>query len=178
MRIRLIIISIFLIITVSITPLVVLAELKEDIINFDYQNARVVNANGSWKIAAGNMWLLDFGSNQYQADRALQVIRRYRLNQQCFIGRPNPSMRYYLVNGQAPIGAMAGEDSIYFNNTNLRVAYYNNRWKIIEGGNHLLLDFDQNESEAWAALRIIWKYDFNYICFVGRPNPPMMYFRR
>jgi hypothetical protein len=43
---------------------------------------------------------------------------------------------------------------------------------------HAMLDFDQNKSEAWTALRIIWKYDFNYICFVGRPNPPMMYFRR
>lgn len=90
----------------------------------------------------------------------------------------DPSMQYYLSNGKPPVGPIPGEDSIRFDNNNLRVVNYNGRWKIIEGTNHAMLDFNQNEAEVWAALRIIWKYDFNYICFVGRPNPPMMYFRR
>lgn len=162
----------------AIAPLTVLGELKEDIIRFNFQNAQVVNIDGRCKVTANNMWLLDFGPNQAQANQALQVIRLYRLNQQCFVGRPDPSMQYYLSNGMPPVGPVPGEDSIRFDNNNLRVVNYNNRWKIIEGTNHAMLDFDQNEAEAWAALRIIWKYDFNYICFVGRPNPPMMYFRR
>ncbi len=73
---------------------------------------------------------------------------------------------------------MPGEDSIAFDNNNLRVVYLRNRWMIVEGNSHGMLNFDQNEAEAWTALRIIWKYDFHYICFVGRPNPAMMYFRR
>lgn len=177
MRNRLVI-SIFLLLIIAATPLFVLAELKEDIINFNYQNARVVSANGSWKVAADNMWLLDFGPNRQQADQALQIIQHYRLNQQCFVGRPQASMKYYLANGRAPVGPFPGEDSIYFDNTKLRVVNVRNRWKIIELPSHSMLDFDQNEAEAWIALRIIWKYDFSYICFVGRPNAPMMYFRR
>jgi hypothetical protein len=172
----LVILLIFLI--VLLTPILVQAEFREDIINFNNQNTRVVNARGSWKVAGDNKWLLDFGSNQAQANQALQVIRFYRLNQQCFVGRPKASMGYYLVNGQAPVGPMAGEDSIYFDNSKLRVVYQGSRWKIVEGRNHALLDFEGNESEAWTALRIIWKYDFSYICFVGRPNAPMTYFRR
>lgn len=163
---------------VMIAPITVCGELKEDIIRFNNQRAQVTNIDGHWKVVADNMWLLDFGSNQAQANQALQTIRFYRLNQQCFVGRPDPSMQYYLSNGMPPTGPIPGEDSIRFDNNNLRVVNYNNRWKIIEGTNHAMLDFDQNEAEAWAALRIIWKYDFNYICFVGRPNPPMIYFRR
>jgi hypothetical protein len=125
-----------------------------------------------------NKWLLDFGSNREQANQALQVISFYRLNQQCFVGRPKASLNYYLVNGKAPVGPMQGEDSIYFDNSKLRVVYINRHWKIIETPSHAMLDFDQNEAEAWTALRIIWKYDFSYICFVGRPNAPMMYFRQ
>ncbi len=177
MRNRLIILIFLLLITMA-TPLLVLAELKEDIINFNYQNARVASANGSWKVAADNMWLLDFGPNRQQAEQALQIIQHYRLNQQCFVGRPKASMQYYLTNGRAPVGPFPGEDSIYFDNTKLRVAYVRNRWKIIELPSHAMLDFDQNETEAWTAMRIIWKYDFSYICFVGRPNAPMVYFRR
>lgn len=178
MRKRLVTISMLLLLITAATPLFVLAELKEDIINFSYQNAQVVSANGSWKVAVGKMWLLDFGPNQQQAEQALQIIRHYRLNQQCFVGRPQPSMQYYLSNSRAPVGQFPGEDSIHFDNTKLRVVNVRNRWKIIELPSHMMLDFDQNEQEAWTALRIIWKYDFSYICFVGRPNAPMIYFRR
>lgn len=177
MRNHLVISMLLFLITAS-APLSLLAEVKEDIINFNYQNSRVASVNGSWKVAADNMWLLDFGPNQGQADQALQIIRHYRLNQQCFVGRPKASMQYYLTNGQVPVGPFPGEDSIYFDNTKLRVVNVRNRWKIIELPSHAMLDFDQNEAEAWNALRIIWKYDFSYICFVGRPNAPMMYFRR
>jgi len=177
MRKRLVALALVLLLTIGFIP-EVLGQFREDIINFDGVSARVVEVAGRWKVAAGNMWLLDFGANQSQANQALQVIRFYHLNQQCFVGRPGPSMQYYLNNGGAPLGPMPNEDCIFFDNNNLRVAKINNRWKIVEGGNHLLLDFDQNEAEAWTALRIIWKYDFSYICFVGRPNPPLTYFRR
>lgn len=155
-----------------------LGDLKEDIIYFNGQHAQVVNAQGRWKIAVGNMWLLDFENNQAEAQQALNVIRRYQLNQQCFVGRPQPSMEYYLSNGRPPMGPMPGEDAIRFDNTRIKVMYMGGRWKIVENGNHAMLDFDQNEDEAWRALRIIWKYDFSYLCFVGRPNPSMTYFRR
>jgi hypothetical protein len=169
---------IILVLLMAVTSLPVLGELREDIISFNPRIAQVANVNGRWKVISDNKLLLDFGLNQEQANQALQVISFYRLNQQCFVGRPKASMTYYLVNGKAPIGSMPGEDSIYFDNTKLKVVYINNHWKIIETPSHAMLDFGQNEAEAWTALRIIWKYDFSYICFVGRPNPPMIYFRR
>jgi hypothetical protein len=43
-------------------------------------------------------------------------------------------------------------------------------------GTHWILDFGASQANANKALNIIKKYGFSQICFVGRPNPPMMYF--
>lgn len=70
-------------------------QIKEDCIAFDNRHAEVKQAQGRWKVATGNMWLLDFAGNKAQADQALRVIRKYRMNKQCFVGRPNPPMTYF-----------------------------------------------------------------------------------
>ena len=123
------------------------------------------------------MWMLDFGSNEAEAREALRIIRYYGMNSQCFVGRPNPSMTYWLVNGSAPVVSMPGEDSVGFNPWNIEVRWIGGRWKIVEG-NHWILDFGSREDEARQALCIIQKYGFTRICFVGRPNASMTYFRK
>lgn len=153
------------------------AQGPEDCIAFDPAHAAVKQAQGHWKVAAGNMWLMDFGANKAKADQALSVIRKYRLNKQCFVGRPNPSMQYYLSGNSAPADGMAGEDCIAFNPRNIQVKQAQGRWKIADG-NSWLLDFEGNQAEAQQAHAIINKYGFSRICYVGRPNAPMTYFRR
>jgi hypothetical protein len=123
------------------------------------------------------MWLLDFGTSQSEARQALKIIKHYQMNSQCFVGRPHPSMEFYLVDGESPVGAMAGEDAIGFNPANVEVQYVRGRWKVVEG-NHWIMDFDQAESEARQALSYILYYGFRYICFVGRPDASMIYFRQ
>jgi hypothetical protein len=39
---------------------------------------------------------MSFGTRGNEARRAEEVIRHYRLNRHCFVGRPNPSMNYWL----------------------------------------------------------------------------------
>jgi hypothetical protein len=123
------------------------------------------------------MWLLDFGSAKNEADRALQIIQHYHMNSQCFVGRPHPSMTFYLVNGIAPQGSMSREDAIPFDPSKLEVRLERGRWGIVEDG-HWLMDFDQQQDEARQALSYILRYDFHYLCFVGRPDPSMTYFRK
>lgn len=150
---------------------------RHDFIPFDPARARVLNVNGRWKIVVDDMWLLDFGANSAEAKQALKIIKFYRMNSQCFVGRPNPSMEFYLVNGRAPEGPMTGEDAISFNPQNIEVMRVAGRWKIVEG-NHWIMDFDQAEDEARQAWSYILRYGFRYICFVGRPDPSFTYFRK
>lgn len=152
-------------------------EIKEDCVAFDPSRAAVQQVQGRWKVVVGNMWLLDFTGEKAQADQALRVIRQYLMNKQCFVGRPNPSMQYYLSGNNAPSGGMQGEDCNAFNLGNTQVQQVQGRWKIVDS-NHWILDFDGNQAEARQAHAIMNKYGFSRICFVGRPNPPMTYFRR
>lgn len=150
---------------------------EHDFSPFNTKNARVVKVGSRWKIVVGNMWLLDFGAIQSEAEQALKVIKHYGMNSQCFVGRPNPSMEFYLVDGESPVGVMSNEDAIGFNPAIVEVQYVRGRWKIVEG-NYWIMDFGQSESEARQALSYILYYGFRYICFVGRPVPSMTYFRK
>lgn len=148
-----------------------------DFVPFDPANAHVVSVGGRWKIEVDGMWLLDFAGNESEARRALTIIQHYGFNVQCFVGRPHPSMQFYLVNGRPPKGTFAGEDCIEFDRAKLKVRYVGGRWRVVEGA-HWLLDFDQQQDEARQALSYILRYRFRAICFVGRPEPSLTYFRR
>jgi hypothetical protein len=148
----------------------------EDCIPFNPDNCQVSLIGGNYKIVDGSMWLLDFGNNKVEADKALEIIKHYHFNSQCFVGRPNPSMEYWLVNGSAPSGSLSGEDCISFNPANIEVSFVGGNWKIVEGS-HWILDFGQSKAEADEAFAVIKKYGFSEICYVGRPGPSLTYFK-
>ena len=153
----------------------------EDRIRFDRASVAAVQAGGRWKVAEGNHWMLDTGSSQWEAQRAVDIINHYELASMCFVGRPRcgdvTPMTYWLNDaGRAPSGSLAGEDCIPFDRENLAVVELGGRWKLVEG-THWLLDFGPGHGNAIAALHFIRKYRFDEICFVGRPDPSMTYFK-
>ena len=169
--------NIFIALVLLFSLIFAISAAAEDCISFNPDNCRVDLINGSYKVVDGTMWMLDFGTNKVEAYKALEIIQHYRFNSQCFVGRPNPSMKYWLVNGAAPTGSVSGEDCISFNPANIEVSYVGGNWKIVEGS-HWILDFGQNKAEAYEAYDIIMKYGFSEICYVGRPGPSMTYFKK
>jgi hypothetical protein len=153
------------------------AIIKEDCVSFNPDRAEVKHINGRWKIVDGSHWIFDFGNKESEARQSLSIIKHYRMNQSCFVGRPDPSFSYLLVSGSAPFGAFAGEDCVSFNPDTAEVKNIGGRWKIVDG-THWMFDFGGKESEARQALAIIKKYGFNKSCFVGRPDPSFKYLRK
>ncbi len=150
---------------------------REDCLTFNPDRIEVKKVRGRWKIIQGRRWLLDFENLEAEARLAFSIIKHYRMNRSCFVGRPDPSMTYFLVGRMAPSGPFPGEDAIGFNPANIEVKEINGRWKIVEGS-HWIMDFESNAGEARQAFNIIKKYGFRYICFVGRPDPSLTYFRK
>ena len=150
---------------------------QEDCVSFNPRTAEVKQINRRWKIVDGSHWLFDFGDKGDEAKKALAIIKHYRMNQSCFVGRPDPSFEYMLVSGRAPQGSYPGEDCISFNPRTAEVKQINRRWKIVDGS-HLMFDFGDKRDEAERALKIIKKYGFTRSCFVGRPDPSFTYLRR
>jgi len=150
---------------------------QEDCLSFNPATTTVRNINGRWTIVDGNHLMFSFGDRKLEALKALKVIKYYRMNQSCFVGRPDPRFRYLLVNGKAPQGSMPGEDCVSFNPNTIEVRNIDGRWKIVDG-NHWRFDFDNKEEEARKAFAIIRKYGFTRSCFVGRPDPSFNYLRK
>ena len=153
------------------------AKFTEDCIPFNPNQVQIVLISGSWRVFAGSLSMLDFGSLQANAQKAVNIIKHYNIDKQCFVGRPNAPMMYFTAAGKAPVGPFPGEDAIPFNTANVTAAYIGGSWKVVDGTNGLL-DFGAKEAQAKIAVEVIKFYGFNQICFVGRPNAPMMYFRR
>ncbi|UCE26067.1 MAG: hypothetical protein JSW52_06790 [Candidatus Coatesbacteria bacterium] len=149
---------------------------EEDCVSFDPGKIEVKEVEGSWKIVEGDHLIMDFGSNKEEAYAAYDIIKYYGITSHCFVGRPDPSMVYYLVNGKAPTGPYEAEDCIPFDPDKIEVKEIEGSWKIVEGDNWIL-DFGDKKDEADLAYSIIKKYGFTHICFVGRPDPSMTYFR-
>ncbi|MBN1929270.1 MAG: hypothetical protein JW764_06990 [Chlorobiaceae bacterium] len=154
-----------------------LPAIKEDCLSFNPATTTVRNIDGRWTIADGNHLMFNFGDNKMEALQALKVIKYYRMNSSCFVGRPDPSFEYLLVNGKAPQGSMPGEDCVSFNPNTIEVKNIDGRWKIVDGS-HWVFDFGNKEEEARTAFAIIKKYGFTRSCYVGRPDPSFQYLRK
>lgn len=153
-----------------------------DCIPFNRANVAATQIGGRWKVVeGGSHWMLDTGSSQWEAQRAVEIINHYKLASMCFVGRPrcgsiNPMMYWLNDKGRGPSGQLPGEDCISFDRDHLAVVEIGGRWKVVEG-THWLLDFGPGEGNARAALHFIRKHRFDQVCYVGRPDPSMTYFK-
>ncbi len=155
--------------------------LREDCVGFDPDWLEVDYVRGRWKVVellpgGRRQWLLDFPSRR-EAERALRILRYYGANRMCFVGRPYPSLTYILRGRTPPEGYLRGEDCVRFRPADLEVVRIRGRWKLVDDRT-ILLDFGAREDEAYLARRIIRRYGFRYLCFVGRPDPDFTYLRR
>jgi hypothetical protein len=150
---------------------------KEDCVSFNPATTTVQQIQGRWKVVDGSHWLFDFGNNKDEADKTLAIIKHYRMNRSCFVGRPHPSFSYMLVSGASPAGAFSGEDCVSFNPATITVQQIKGDWKVVDG-KHWMFSFGDNKEEAEQTLAIIKKYGFTQSCFVGRPGPSFTYMRK
>jgi hypothetical protein len=150
--------------------------LVEDCIPFNPATAHAAQVQGRWKLVDGSMWMLDFGSKAAEAQRAEAIVKHYKLSRQCFVGRPDPSFTYWLVDNHAAAGSMANDDCVGFNPATVQVSSAGGIWRMVDG-NHAMFSFP-NQAEAQRAVQIVKHYGFNASCFVGRPDPSMSYQHR
>jgi hypothetical protein len=85
-------------------------------------------------------------------------------------------MEYWLVGSNAPRGAFPGEDSLPLNVSRLLVRQDGRQWLLTDGTQRIMLF--PNKTEADLALAVIKNYGFTRICYIGRPQPSMVYLRQ
>ena len=110
--------------------------------------------------------------NPQDAQKAIETINHYKMNQICRIA---PSFFFFLSGNRAPTGIFRGEDVLSFNPRDLNIEN-KGTYFLITSGRQSMFSFD-NLEKAKLALDAIIKYGFDTSCFVGRPNPGMMYLK-
>ncbi|MEF8863727.1 MAG: hypothetical protein V5A40_18545 [Haloarculaceae archaeon] len=148
---------------------------EEDCLTHDTEAVEVRDDGDDWLITDGGSRMMLFDEFE-NAVKARDIIQEYGFDQRCFIGRPDPPMGYWLIDGRpaSPNDASIGnEDCIGFDRTNLELEASDSLFLIVDGS-HSLLAFDSREN-AQRAIDVIQHYKFDRQCFVGRPNPPMNY---
>jgi len=67
------------------------------------------------------------------------------------------------------------EDCTRTPSAELQVVQINNSWKIVRGTRNIVSDFGALKQEAYDTLAILQRYNIDQVCYVGRPNPSMVY---
>ena len=160
--------------TIVATPL---KTFTEDCVSLNPDTVSVAKRNGRWKVVDGSHWLLDAGNKKSEMDRARQIIKHYGFTQHCFVGRPDPSLSYWLKGGAAPTGSLSGEDCTNINPNNLSIRNSGSHYTIVSNGNHFAFTAP-TQAEAQEVIKVIKYYGFTKSCFVGRPGPSMKYLRK
>ncbi len=71
--------------------------LTEDCISFNPDDLKIELVNGRVKIVEGCChWMMDFDTKLDEAITSLEIIKKYGFTKMCFVGRPDPSMTYFL----------------------------------------------------------------------------------
>jgi hypothetical protein len=145
-------------------------------VSFNPATTSEVLVGTQWKVVDGAIPLFDFGARKADAQRAVEIIKHYGMNQSCTVGDPlspqGPPFSYMLVSGAPPAGAFAGEDCNGFNPATAIVSGLGlgpGFWRIIDNNNAMFY-FGTNKPEADQSLGIIKLYGFDKQCFVGRPT--------
>lgn len=158
----------------------------EDCVRLDLATIQVKYVGGEWKIVdgpSGSHWAFGFGAEKAEAEKALKIIKSYRLSHSCFVTRPGPKMAYQLTAlGDAAVTRthrVPGEDCISFDPNKVEAKWFPaplQTWKIVQG-NMWMLDFGLDQAAVYKALRVIQSKGFNQQCFVGRPGPSFTYWK-
>jgi len=153
----------------------VAAQAPAALLRFDSRVADVQSIDGRWFLVAGGARLKDLGSSEADAREALRLIRDLGLNEYGTVGRPQPILEYWLCNGRAPQGSLAGHRLIAFDAAKLRAEVSAGRW-CLRDDRQLLFSFGFSGDDARQALAIVQRYGFNRVAYVGEPIPALMIF--
>lgn len=148
-----------------------------DCVTFDPATTKVRQSQGNWAVVDGPRTLFSFGAEKVEAEKALAIIKHYKMDRSCFVGHPRPSFHYMLAGGSAPVGPFPGEDCRSFNPAMI-YALWIKGWRVVDG-NNALFAFDADKDGADQALAIIKGYGFTHSCRMARGGKvDFLYLRR
>src|SRR5262249_14770205 len=126
---------------------------KVERLPFDWRRVQTRQLGSQWVLGVGEMGFSTLGS-EAEGRQALDVVRRYRFTEWRRVGEGAECFSYFLINGQAPHGVMAGVPAEPFQPDLLSVRQVENRQAVCQGG-HPIVMLGERVEDAQELLREI-----------------------
>jgi hypothetical protein len=148
-----------------------------DRIPLDYHQTRLSRDAEGWKLLCGNYVVAAFGPDEREAKLADMAVRAGRFTEQCVIGHPKPTFRYYLINGKPPRELPLAAQTVAFRVDDLTIRQANGEYAICDLSRPLF-HFGTRAEEAKEALKAIQNYRFDSFCRLGFGEQGMLILAR
>ncbi len=147
----------------------------ETTVAFDPDAAELRWLDNRWQLVAGPVFLKDFGRYETEGREVLRVVRDLRLNTMTTLGSPRPIMEYWLANGEAPHGTVAGLRTLPLDTAALKAEQVQGQW-CVHDTNRILFNFGQQGDACRQALGTIQRDGFTQVGYIGQVAPVMLVF--
>lgn len=152
-----------------LNPVAVEANVAVNRYAFDVSKSQVRRKNADWILAVGELELANFGAGERWARLAQAVLMHYHVTELVTVGTGEQTLRYYLVNGQAPRGLMTGVMADRFVNDRLQLRVIGERQCLAEGG-HPVFDCGTRVEDAQHMLNVVRRFGFDHVLRIGQTD--------
>jgi hypothetical protein len=147
----------------------------ENAVVFNPDQAELRWQDNRWQLLAGPVFLKDFGRYEAEGREVLRTVRELHLTSLTAIGTPRPIMEYWLSNGEAPHGRIAGLRTLSLDPATLTADQLQGHW-CVRDGSRILFNFGQQADACRQALAVLKRYGFTEVGYVGQVAPVMLVF--
>jgi hypothetical protein len=147
----------------------------ENTLTFNPDQVELRWLDNRWQLFAGPVFLKDFGRYQVEGQQVQRVIQELRLNTLNTLGSPQPILEYWLANGQAPHGNLAGLRALPIDGATLKAEQVQGQW-CVHDGSRILFNFGPQADACRQAVATIHRYGFTEVAYVGQAAPVMLVF--
>ena len=143
---------------------------------FDRNNLEITQDELAYFIVDNSNFRLHF-EQEWEAERAIEIIQKYELDEYCSIGKDGDAFYYFLSSGEIPAGELPDEDCIPHEVCDLKVELtFSGKYTVVEGD--VWHYASESEETALQVLNAIQHFQSSFGCFVGRPHTNMHYLRK
>ena len=149
----------------------------EDCLSFEPAQITIEQYTDGFLVTGGQSQMLLF-RDQGSAEKALQIIQHYKLNEHCFAIGPDPGLKYFKADGDLPSGSFSDEDCLAINNPDGLVINKasNDLFQVLDGNSMTYAAKTREEAER--IIEVVQHYGARFTCYVGRPDPGMVYLKK
>jgi hypothetical protein len=142
---------------------------------FDPDKADLRWQDNRWQLWSGTTFLKDFGRYEKEGREVVRMVHQLHLNSVTTLGSPRPIMEYWLANGAAPQGTVAGLHTLPIDAATLKAEQVQGQW-CVHDANRILFNFGPQGAACRQAMTDILRYGFTQVGYVGQSAPVMLVF--